>query len=186
MNDLASLVRATTAEAYALADKTGRLPERIEVEASFDVDASGDLALNQSRRFPGAVKMKMELAPQAAPPGLRLIADHAARESARGRKKRTRKRINHTILYRRQGGYCAGCRHYFQPRNLTIDHVVPRVDGGSDDIANLQLLCEACNQLKGNGTRKALLAELRARDLVNAGLNAPPREAGPAATKSAR
>ncbi len=186
MSDLPSLVRATTAEAYALADKTGRLPERIEVEASFDVDAVGGLALNQSRRSPGAVKMKMELAPQAAPPGLRLIADHAARESVRGRKKRTRKRINHTILYRRQGGYCAGCRHYFQPRNLTIDHVLPRVGGGSDEIANLQLLCEACNQLKGNGTQKALLAELRARGFVNAGPNTPPREEGPGARKSAR
>ncbi|MCY3569166.1 MAG: HNH endonuclease signature motif containing protein [Chloroflexi bacterium] len=185
LDDLASLVRATTAEAYALADTTGRLPERIVVEASFDVDASGGLALNQSRRFPGAVKMKMELAPQAAPPGLRLIADHAARESAKGQNKRTRKRTNHTILYRRQGGCCVGCRHFFQPRNLTIDHVVPRFGGGSDDIANLQLLCEACNQLKGSGTQSALLAELRARGFVNPGVNATPLEEGPGAAESA-
>ena len=172
VNDLASVVSAVTAEAYALADKRGRPPERIEVEANFDMDRSGRLALNRSRSFPGPVNVKMELAPQAAPPGLRLIADYAAKEAVRGQKKNTRKWINHTILYRRQGGYCAGCRHYFQPRNLTIDHVVPRLKGGSDDISNFQLLCDACNQLKGDGTQEELLADLRARGYVNPGLNA--------------
>ena len=145
VTDLASVVRAVTTEAYALADKKGRLPERIEVEANFDAEPSGSLTLNQSRRFPGAVKVKMELAPQAAPPNLRLISDYAARESVTGQKKSTRKRVNHTILYRRQCWYCTGCRHYFQPRNLTIDHVVRRFSGGSDDISNLQLLRDACN-----------------------------------------
>ena len=173
MDELASLVGAVTAETYELADKRGRLPERIEVKASFDMDPSGRLTLNQSRRFPGAVKLKMELAPQAAPPGLRLIADYAAKESVRGQKKSTRKWINHTILHRRQGGYCAGCGYHFQPRNLTIDHVVPRSKGGSDDISNYQLLCDACNQLKGDGTQEELLAKLRAQDCFNPGLNAP-------------
>ncbi len=172
LDELASMVRAVTAEACALADKRGRLPERIKVEASFDMGPSGRLTLNQSRRFPGAVKVKMELAPQAAPPGLRLIADYAAKESVRDQKKSTRKRVNHSVLHRRQGGYCAGCRHYFQPRNLTIDHVVPRFSGGSDDISNLQLLCDACNQLKGKGTQEELLAELRTRGCINLGLNA--------------
>ena len=32
MSDLASVVRADSAEAYELADKRGRLPERIEVK----------------------------------------------------------------------------------------------------------------------------------------------------------
>ena len=172
VNDLASVVRAVTAEAYALADKKGRPPERIKVEANFDMDPSGRLTLNQSRGFSGAVKVKMELAPQAAPPGLRLIADYAAKESVRGQKKSTRKQVNHTILYRRQGGYCTGCGYHFQPRNLTIDHVAPRSTGGSGDISNFQLLCDACNQLKGDGTQEELLAELRARGCVNPGLNA--------------
>ena len=41
MNDLSSLVRAVTAEAYELASKRGRLPEQIEVKANFDMDDSG-------------------------------------------------------------------------------------------------------------------------------------------------
>lgn len=170
MNDLNSLVRAVTAEAYELADKTGRLPERIEVKASFDMDHSGRLVLNQSRRLPGMVDLKMELAPQAAPPGLRLIADHMASKATRGQKKNTKKRINRAILYQRQGGYCAGCDHHFQLRNLTIDHIVARSKGGSDDIANFQLLCHACNQLKGAGSQEQLMTDLQARGHVNRSL----------------
>ena len=173
MQDLSSLVRAVTAEAYELADKRGRLPERIEVKASFDLDNSGRLTLNQSRRFPGTVNVTMELAPQEAPPGLRLIADYAAKEAVRGQKKNSRKWINHTILYRRQGGYCAGCGHYFQSRNLTIDHVVPRSQGGIDDISNYQILCHACNQMKGDGSQEQLMVALRERGHVNRGMNAP-------------
>ena len=169
MNDLPSLVRAVTKEAYELADTTGRLPEQIEVKANFDMDRSGRLMLNQSRSIPGLINVKMKLAPKAAPPGLRLIADYAANLATRGRKKNTRKRINQAILYRRQGGYCAGCDHFFQSRNLTIDHVLPRSKGGSDDISNLQLLCHACNQLKKDGSQEQLITELRAGGFVNRG-----------------
>jgi hypothetical protein len=31
---------------------------------------------------------------------------------------------------------------------LTVDHVLPRVEGGSDETANLQLLCAECNFAK--------------------------------------
>ena len=78
MNDLPSLVRAVMAGAYELANRRGRLPDRIEVKANFDMAASGRLRLNQSRSFPGLIELKMQLAPHAAPPGLRLIADYAA------------------------------------------------------------------------------------------------------------
>lgn len=29
-----------------------------------------------------------------------------------------------------------------------IDHVIPQIDGGSDDVENLQLLCQPCNTSK--------------------------------------
>ena len=67
MNDLNSLVRAVRTEAYELADKRGRLPERICVPANFDMDHSGRLAINQSHMFPGLINVSMVLAPQAAP-----------------------------------------------------------------------------------------------------------------------
>ena len=63
MNDLPSLIRAVTKEAYELADKRGRLPEKIEVKASFDMDLSGRLRLNHSRSFPGPIDLELHLAP---------------------------------------------------------------------------------------------------------------------------
>jgi hypothetical protein len=43
-------------------------------------------------------------------------------------------------------------------RALEVDHIVPRNQGGSDDISNLQSLCFRCNAgtLKGQGRRSAL------------------------------
>ena len=64
-------------------------------------------------------------------------------------------------LYGKQEGTCAGCRHHFPFRNMTVDHVVPRSKGGDDRPSNLQLLCAACNSLKGNRTMSYLQANLR-------------------------
>ncbi len=68
---------------------------------------------------------------------------------------------NKRHLYGAQEGHCSGCLTLFPYRNLTIDHVVPRAKGGTDHIANLQLLCQACNSTKGTGTQEELLAKLR-------------------------
>ena len=66
-------------------------------------------------------------------------------------------------LFEEQGGICAGCLDRFRYRNLTVDHVIPwREDkgNGSDEPGNLQLLCGACNSLKGDGTIEDLHAAL--------------------------
>ena len=42
-------------------------------------------------------------------------------------------------LFGKQEGRCRGCRVAFQFRNLTVDHVVPQSQGGSDHLDNLQL-----------------------------------------------
>ena len=41
------------------------------------------------------------------------------------------------------------CRHCGATQNLTIDHVVAIINGGGNDLANLQLLCRSCNSRKG-------------------------------------
>ena len=71
-------------------------------------------------------------------------------------------RTHKHTLYGRQEGLCAGCRVLFPFRNLTIDHVVARVRGGNDRIDNLQLLCGACNSMKGTNSREQFLAKLKA------------------------
>lgn len=41
--------------------------------------------------------------------------------------------------------HCKYCRN---TDNLTIDHKIPKIQGGSNDIKNLQCLCKKCNGLK--------------------------------------
>ena len=43
------------------------------------------------------------------------------------------------------------CQHCRAWTDLTVDHVVPRSQGGSDDPENLQVLCGPCNSRKGTG-----------------------------------
>ena len=64
-------------------------------------------------------------------------------------------------LFGRQEGHCAGCNGFFEIRNFTIDHIVAKSKGGTDHIDNLQLLCGACNSMKGTKTQEEFLAELK-------------------------
>ena len=54
-----------------------------------------------------------------------------------------------TRLYGEQGGNCNICGVLFPKRNLTLDHIVPLSKGGPDADDNIQLLCQACNSMKG-------------------------------------
>ena len=50
------------------------------------------------------------------------------------------------------GPFCWGCGadYDFDPRGLEVDHIRPKVDGGSDDYENMALLCRPCNIQKGS------------------------------------
>ena len=68
-------------------------------------------------------------------------------------------------LYGKQEGHCAGCGIHFPFRNLTVDHIVPRSRGGTDHLDNLQLLCGACNSMKGTISQAAFHAKLTKQGL---------------------
>ena len=69
---------------------------------------------------------------------------------------------NKQQLYGKQEGYCNGCKEHFQSRLLEVDHIIATSVGGTDHIDNLQLLCSACNRVKGNRGQEYLLTKLNA------------------------
>ena len=74
-------------------------------------------------------------------------------------------RTHKHTLYGRQEGVCAGCRLLFPYRNLTVDHIIPRHQGGHSHLDNLQLLCGACNSMKGIKTQEQLIVRLVAQGI---------------------
>jgi len=50
-----------------------------------------------------------------------------------------------TAVVRRDGALCQRCG---TTQDLQLDHVVERADGGSDELANLRLLCKAHHKEK--------------------------------------
>ena len=62
-------------------------------------------------------------------------------------------------IYKRDGWRCCLCREHVarrydanDPLSATLDHIVPRSQGGSDDMSNLRLLCAGCNSKRGDLT----------------------------------
>ena len=70
-------------------------------------------------------------------------------------------RQNKHVLFGQQEGLCNGCRVMFPFRNFTVDHMVPQSRGGTDHLDNLQLLCGACNSVKGDRPQEHLIARLK-------------------------
>lgn len=53
-------------------------------------------------------------------------------------------------LYADQEGLCPGCAGRIRFDNMEVDRVVPGADGGGYTVENVQLLCSACNKIKGD------------------------------------
>jgi len=54
-----------------------------------------------------------------------------------------------TAVYERDG---ARCRYCGATERLSVDHVVPRCQGGGDEPENLVVACKSCNSRKGGRT----------------------------------
>lgn len=58
------------------------------------------------------------------------------------------------IILQKDNYACVICK---RTEDLCVDHVIPEIEGGSDEIDNLQTLCRSCNSKKG--TRRAVASE---------------------------
>ena len=61
-------------------------------------------------------------------------------------------KLNRRNIYARDHNRCQYCGHPFSTKELTIDHVVPRVQGGEHAWNNLVCACVQCNTRKGGRT----------------------------------
>ena len=115
----------------------------------------------------------IDISPKAAELVVQRIAEHQGlfRDIAHRRDipKRTdlgrlpTPRSHRNALYGQQAGNCAGCGEHFELRHLEVDHIIARAAGGTDHEENLQLLCGACNRVKGDRGMEYLRVRLQLR-----------------------
>lgn len=69
------------------------------------------------------------------------------------RKKSKRKRWIRNHLIVKDGNICQLCKKPFESmKDVTIDHIIPVSKGGDDELDNLQLAHQPCNQDKNDMT----------------------------------
>ena len=64
----------------------------------------------------------------------------------------SKRHTDREILFARDRYMCAYCGEVFNPRALTIDHVIPKSRGGQNVWTNTVAACDRCNQKKDNRT----------------------------------
>jgi hypothetical protein len=65
-------------------------------------------------------------------------------------------RYSRRNLFQRDRYTCQYCRRKFDKKNLTIDHVTPKSQGGRSEWTNVVACCKGCNTRKGDKTLKEL------------------------------
>lgn len=61
-------------------------------------------------------------------------------------------RYSRSAVYQRDGFACQYCGQVKEARRLTLDHVIPRVQGGTSCWTNCTTCCRTCNHIKGGRT----------------------------------
>ncbi|MFZ5351292.1 MAG: HNH endonuclease [Bacillota bacterium] len=62
------------------------------------------------------------------------------------------KKILKMHIFERDHGKCRFCQKELKPDKCTLDHYLPKSDGGPESSCNLVLSCKKCNRLKGGRT----------------------------------
>ena len=57
-------------------------------------------------------------------------------------------KIDRQKVYEKYDGHCAYCGKAITIKNMQVDHILPKRNGGTDDIDNLNPSCRLCNHYK--------------------------------------
>ncbi len=77
------------------------------------------------------------------------------------KKKRQLVRFSRVNVFVRDKHQCQYCGEHFSKNHLTLDHVVPVVQGGGKTWENIVTACKPCNQRKGGRTPQQARMELK-------------------------
>lgn len=88
------------------------------------------------------------------------------------RRKRRETAMKRARIYIRDRFRCQYCGEHKSAADLTLDHILPRAQGGPTNPQNLVSACIKCNQRKGNRTpEQARMPLLTSQKLLNLGLD---------------
>ena len=57
-------------------------------------------------------------------------------------------KIDRQKVYEKYNGHCAYCGKAIAIKDMQVDHILPKRNGGTDDIDNLNPSCRLCNHYK--------------------------------------
>ena len=57
-------------------------------------------------------------------------------------------KIDRQKVYDKYNGHCAYCGKAIKIKDMQVDHILPKRNGGTDDINNLNPSCRLCNHYK--------------------------------------
>ena len=82
------------------------------------------------------------------------------------RKKKRKKKVNRISKTTRiamlgPNAKCVRCGDGWDKKTLTLDHIIPASKGGKGHRKNCQVMCEKCNNAKGDKTRRYHQPELK-------------------------
>ena len=71
-----------------------------------------------------------------------------------------------SLVISKTNGLCGYCGSVIDSDKCTVDHLVPKIRGGSNQVENLVLACKSCNTSKGSLSVEDYRIWLSWRDLA--------------------
>ena len=117
---------------------------------------------------------------------LQFMRTRAGERTIQPTKRRSYPNRTKQLLFERQRRRCVICGKAKTVKNFQVDHIVPVVRGGPDNVSNFQLLCPSCNQRKGIHTNQEFYERYKrvlSRNMLLSPPSPPPEEIAQKALK---